>query len=73
MNDKPILNLSEKEALKCLIEGKAPILKELLSEDTLVNFGLSSADPESNALFLFVLFCCLYYIFFCLVCLRAKS
>ena len=49
MNEKLSLSQSKKEALKCLIEGKALSLKELLSEDALVNVGLSSADPKGNA------------------------
>ena len=61
MNDKPSFSQSEREALKCLTEGKAPFLKELLSEDTLVNVSLSPTDLEGNASLLsFVCVCCLF-------------
>ena len=49
MNDKPYLDQSEKEALKYLTGGEPPSLKELLSEEALVNVSLSSANPEDNA------------------------
>ena len=48
MNDKPHLDQSEKEALKCLTGGEPPSLKELLSEKSLENVSLSSANPEGN-------------------------
>ena len=57
MNDKPVLSEGERESLKYLIERKAPFLKELLSEDALVNVDLSLADLEDNASYLFFSFC----------------
>ena len=54
MNEYLLLDKSEREALKCLIEGKAPFLKDLLSKDALVNVGLSSADPKGNTSYLFL-------------------
>ena len=48
MNDNLVLNESERESLKCLIEENVPFLKEFLSEDTLVNVGLSPTDLEGN-------------------------
>ena len=66
MNDKPVLNESESESLKCLTRRKAPFLKVLLLEDTLENVDLSLADPEGNTLHLlfFILFCSLTYLFY---------
>ena len=71
MNDKPILSESERGSLKCLIEEKAPFLKELLSEDILVNVGLSPTDPEDNTshlslFFLFFSFCFVLWSLFAL-------
>ena len=63
MNDKPILNESVRESLKCLTGGKAPFLKELLLEDIPVNVSLSPTDPKGDTshlslfFFLFFLFC----------------
>ena len=63
MNDNPVLNESERESLECLTRGKVSFLKELLSEDILVNVGLSPTDPKDNTLslpfFLFVI--CLFF------------
>ena len=73
MNDKPVLSPSEKEALKRLIEGKAPFLKELVSEDTLVNVSLRSADLEGNTSFLS--FVCLLFVllFICYSFCKVKA
>ena len=66
MNEKLVLSQSEKEAMKCLTRKQAPSLKGLLSEDALVNVGLSLADPKGKApsspLFLFCLL--LFVVFF---------
>ena len=48
MNENPLLDKSERESLKCLIEKKVPLLKDLLSKDALINVDLSPADPEDN-------------------------
>ena len=58
LNEYLLLDKSEREALKCLTGGKAPFLKDLLSEDVLVNVGLSLADPKGNTS---------YFIFYFLV------
>ena len=60
MNENPLLDKSERESLKCLIEGKVPLLKDLLFEDALVNVGLSPTDLEDNTSYLFFLFPFLY-------------
>ena len=47
--------------LKCLAGGKAPFLKELLLEDTLVKIDLSPGDHEGNTSPLLLLFCFIVY------------
>ena len=56
LNKYLLLDKSERESLKCLTEGKAPFLKDLLSKDALVNVGLSPTDPEDNTSCLFSFF-----------------
>ena len=48
LNEYPLLDKSKRESLKCLTKEKAPFLKDLLSEDALVNVSLKLADPEGN-------------------------
>ena len=47
MNENSLLDKSETESLKCLIEGKAPFLKDLLSDDALVNTDASPIDQRT--------------------------
>ena len=48
MNRKPKLAKGEEESLAYLRACEAPLLKDLLYEEALVNADLSQADPQGN-------------------------
>ena len=48
MNEAPTLTRDEEESLDYLRACEAPLVKDLICEEALVNVGLSQAEPQGK-------------------------